>query len=64
MLESYLCDARFDRYILSAENSPDALDWPSLTREWPRAMSAPDEVSREELLPLLHAYSAACCCRR
>ena len=43
---------RFDRCILLAENSPDALDWPSLSRGWPWAMSATGEALREELMPL------------
>ena len=33
MVEPYIGDTRFDRCILLAENSPDALDWPSLPRE-------------------------------
>ena len=34
MAEPYMGDMRFDRCILLAKNSPDALDWPSLPREW------------------------------
>ena len=34
-------DMRFDRYILLADNSPGALDWPRLHREWRRLDSLP-----------------------
>ena len=33
IVEPNMRDRRFDRCILFAENSPDALDWPSLPRE-------------------------------
>ena len=29
-----MVDVRFDSFFLLAENFPDALDWPSLPREW------------------------------
>ena len=36
MVEQYMGDMRFDRCILLAKNSPDALDWSSFPREWRR----------------------------
>ena len=36
MVEPYMGDMRFDRCILLAKNSPDALDWSSFPREWRR----------------------------
>ena len=33
MVEPYMSDVRFDRCILLAKISPDALDWPSFPRE-------------------------------
>ena len=35
-------DMRFDRCILLADNSPDALDWSSLPREWRRPDFLPE----------------------
>ena len=34
MVEPNMVDMRFDVSFLLAEKTPDALDWPSLPREW------------------------------
>ena len=34
IVESFMGDTRFDRCILLAKISPDALDWPNFPREW------------------------------
>ena len=36
MVEPYMVDMRFDSCIMFAENTPDALDSPSLPCEWRR----------------------------
>ena len=34
MVQVYMGDMRFDRCIMLAKISPDALDWPNFPREW------------------------------
>ena len=67
----YMSDLRFDRCILSAEKSPDVLDWPSLPRELPREWPLGPAKFREkkgcrcclllQLLLLLHVTDYCCC---
>ena len=58
-------DRRFDRCIMFAENSSDALDWPSLPREGHRPTRLLASCPFETTLPLegdTLGYSAAPVC--
>lgn len=58
MLEPYL----WILYSIAALCPPktlDALDWPSLPREWPRTMPADGEVARRITIA---AAACSCCC--